>query len=253
MTKELEVAIKAAKEAGEILKTRFQGFNPTSLKADESLVTESDKLSEQKVISIIKKNFPYHSIRAEESGFSDEKSESTWVIDPLDGTTNYARKVPIFSVSIALMERDRLKLGLVYDPVHDQLFSTEKNMGTKLNNQRVQVSDITDLGKTMVGYARPSVHKGEFANIFSRVEQVTRTPKILGSMALQLAYVAAGILDATVLLKPSSWDAAAGTLLVQEAGGKVTDLQGNPWSLDSKDILATNGKIHKEILEIINR
>ena len=216
------------------------------------MVTESDQLSEKKIIAIIKENFPDNSIKAEESGFSDKKSEYLWVIDPLDGTTNYVRKVPFFSVSIALMKKEQLKVGVIYDPIHNQLFSAMKNEGLELNSQRIRTSEETDLGKTMIGYARPSVHKGEFVRIFSKMEQVTRTPKILGSMAMQLAYVASGTLDATILLKPHSWDAAAGALIVQEAGGQVTDFEGKPWSLESKNVLASNGKIHEELLEILN-
>lgn len=253
MGKELEVAIKAAKEAGKILITRFEGSNPTSIKKDKSLVTESDKLAEKKIISIIKKHFPEHSIKAEESGFSDKKSEYLWVIDPLDGTTNYARKVPFFSVSIALIEKEQLKVGVVYNPINNQLFSAMKNEGSELNNRRNQTSEETDLGKTMIGYARPSIHKGEFVRIFSKMEKVTRTPKILGSMAMQLAYVASGTLDATILLKPHSWDAAAGALIVQEAGGVVTDFEGKPWSLKSENVVASNGKIHEELLDILNK
>lgn len=247
---EIEVAKKAAKEAGEILKIRFIGYNPTTLKQDTSLVTESDKLSEEKIISIIQKNFPSHSIQAEESGLTDKNSEYLWVIDPLDGTTNYATKIPFFSISIALLKKDTLHVGVVYDPIHDQLFSAIKNEEAQLNDRSIQVSDQTELGKSMIGYARPSIHKEGFIKIFSKVEQATRTPKILGSIALQLAYVAAGMLDAVILLKPSFWDLAAGALLVEEAGGKVTDFKGNPWSIVTEHILASNGKIHNEILEI---
>jgi len=246
----LDVAIKAAKEAGKILKERFHGSNPVTLKEDRSFLTESDTLSEKTIISIIKEDFPDHSINAEESGFSDQKSDYIWLIDPLDGTTNYATGLPFFAVSIALLEKDVLKIGVVYDPIHNYLYTAEKDKGAYLNGQKMYVSKQEDPSKAMVGYARPSANKGEFVRVFSKVETVTRTPKILGSMALQLSLVASGVLDATILIRPNPWDAAAGVLLVEESGGLVTDFYRSSWFQESENVLASNGKVHNEILEI---
>lgn len=252
MAKELEVAIKAAKEAGEILKENFLKANPITIKEGGGWVTEIDKLSESKIISIIKESFPDHSINAEESGFAKKDSEYLWLVDPIDGTTNYATRVPFFAVSIALAKNKEVVLGIVYDPIHNNFYSAEKGKGAMLNDSPMKVSVLGELGASVIGYARPSRIKKRFVDIFSRVELATRTPKIFGSMALHLCYVADANLDAAVTIEPHAWDIAAGCLLVEEAGGKVTDFEGKPWSIDSKDILATNGKIHEEILKIIN-
>lgn len=251
MSKELEVAIAAAKEAGEILNKHFLHKDPVILKKDKSFQTEADKLSEKKIISIIKENFPDHSINAEESGLSKKDSKYLWLIDPLDGTTNYTTGVPFFSVSIALAEGGEVKLGMVYDPVHKEMFTAEIEEGSKLNNTSIKVSEANDKSKFMVGYSRQGL-KEEFIKIFSKVERVVRTPKILGSTALQLCYVAAGRLDADVSLNQNPWDLAAGVFIVKKAGGNVTTVLGDEWDLLGKDILASNGKIHDEILRIIN-
>ncbi|OGY22913.1 MAG: hypothetical protein A2172_03180 [Candidatus Woykebacteria bacterium RBG_13_40_15] len=247
----LEVAIKAAKEAGKILKENYHKANKPTLKQDASWATEIDKLSENKIISIIKENFPTHSINAEESGFSKKDSEYLWLVDPLDGTTNYATHLPLFAVSIALVVKNEVQVGVVYDPVHENLYVAEKNKGARLNDAIIRVTATEKLKDSMIGYTRPWYIKEKFVKTFSKVELSTRTPKMLGSTALHLCYVASGVLDASIVFPPSSWDFAAGVLIVEEAGGKVTELSGKPWSLESKDILATNGKIHEQLLEIL--
>lgn len=253
MTRELEVAIKAAKEAGKILKKHFHQPNKITLKADKSFVTQADKLAEEKIISIIKENFPDHSINAEESGLVQKNSEYLWLIDPLDGTTNYATHVPFFTVSVALVFNKKIQIGVVFDPIHGELFSASVNEGAYLNNSPIKVSEKGELALSIIGYSRPSSLKDKFTIIFPSIEIKTRGPKILGSTALQLCYVASNRLDADVSFSQQPWDLAAGVLVIEEAGGKASDFEGNPWSIDSKDILATNGKIHDEILEIINR
>ena len=253
MKKELEVAIKAAKEAGKILKDNFHKVNPVTLKQGDSWVTEIDKLSENKIISSIKENFPTHSINAEESGFSKEDSEYLWLVDPLDGTTNYATHVPLFAVSIAQAFKNGVRFGVVYDPTHENLYSAQKGKGAKRNNLKIKVSMTEELQKSMVGYGRPKREKKKLVEVFNKVDPVTRTPKIFGSMVLHLVYVASGNLDVAILISPNPWDMAAGALIVEEAGGKVTDFEGKPWSIRSKDILASNGKIHNQLLEILHK
>jgi myo-inositol-1(or 4)-monophosphatase len=174
------------------------------------------------------------------------------LIDPLDGTTNYTTQIPFFAVSIASAKNKEVVLGAVYDPMHGNLYSAEKGEGAKLNDSPMRISATEDLRQSMVGYTRPAKVKERFVEMFSKVELATRTPKILGSAVLTLCLAANGNLDAAILISPNPWDMAAGSLLVQEAGGKITDFEGKPWSLESKDILATNGKIHQELLEIIN-
>ena len=253
MSKELEVAIKAAKEAGEILKNNFQRESSVTLKEDGSFQTEADRLSEEKINLIIKESFPTHSILAEESGLSQKKSTYLWLIDPLDGTTNYTIKFPFFAASIALAKEGVVQLGVIYNPILNDLFVAERSAGATLNDSPIKVTDKENLAKTFIGYSRSQKKKKEFAQIFPKVELATRTPKILGSVALQLCYVANGVLDASVSLIANSWDTAAGALIVEEAGGKITDLKGNKWSLDSENIFASNGKIHDELLAILNK
>ena len=226
MSKELEVAIIAAKEAGEILKERFPKDNTVILKEDKSFQTESDILSEKKIISIIKESFPNHSIKAEESGLSEKDSEYLWLIDPLDGTTNYTIKFPLFAVSIALAKKGIVQLGVVYNPILGDLFIAEKGSGATLDDALIKVSNKNKLSSTFIGYSRSQKKKEEFARIFPKFELATRTPKILGSVALQLCYVANGVLDASVSLIANSWDTAAGVVIVREAGGEATDLEG---------------------------
>lgn len=253
MSKEFEVAIKAAKEAGKIAGENFLKTNLVSLKDEDSWVTEIDKLSESKIISVIKENFPDHSVNAEESGLAEKDSDFLWLVDPIDGTTNYATHVPFFAVSIGLAKDKVVIIGVVNDPIHGDLYTAEKGKGASLNDSTIRVSTTDELRHSMIGYARPKKEKEKFVEVFSKVELVSRTPKVLGSMALELCYVADGKLDAAVLVKPNNWDLAAGCLIVEEAGGKATDFEGKPWSIDSKDILATNGKIHEEILKAISR
>ena len=253
MKKELEVAIKAAKEAGKISKENFLKSNLIALKEGGSWVTEIDKLCEKRIISIIKESFPDHSINAEESGLARKDSEYLWLIDPIDGTTNYATQFPLFAVSIALAKNNEVILGVIYDPIHDDLYNAEKGKGAELNNSQINVSETEEIRRSIIGYGRPSKIKERFVKIFSKVELATRTPKILGSMVLSLCYTASGSLDAAIFISPNPWDLAAGSLLVQEAGGKVTNFEGKPWSLESKDILASNGKSHEEFLAILNR
>lgn len=252
MSKELEVAIKAAKEAGKILKERYYQANQVTIKEDKSFLTEADKLSETKIISIIKEAFPDHSINAEESGFAKQDSKYLWLVDPLDGTTNFVTKLPFFAVSIALVKGASLQVGVVYDPIHEAIYYAEKGAGTKLSDFSISVSDKERLADAMVGYARPRAGKEEFVRLISKLEPVTRTPKVLGSMALTLCLVASEALDVAIIINPHSWDMAAGSLIVEEAGGKITDFTGKSWSADSKNILASNGKIHDELLEILN-
>ena len=253
MKKELEVAIEAAKEAGKILSESFQKSNTVTLKEDKSFQTEVDRSSEAKITSIIKEAFPNHSINAEESGLSQVSSKYLWLIDPLDGTTNYATHVPFFSISIALASEGKAALGVVYDPIHEEMFTAKAGERAKLNGGQIEVSETNNLMKSQVGYSRSGRVKEKFADLFARMEKASRTPKILGSTALQLCYVAAGRLDADLSFAQEVWDVAAGVLILREAGGKVTDFSGKVWNLEMKDVVATNGKIHSQLLEVLNR
>jgi len=248
---ELEVAIRAAKAAGSIIREEFGKSSTITLKKDESFQTQADRLSEEKIISIIKASFPNHSICAEESGLLEKKSKQLWIIDPLDGTTNFATRIPFFSVSIALVENKRVKLGVVYDPNKDEVFTAEFGKGAKLNESIIRVSATSKLSKSMIGYSRSSQAKERFIDVFQKVEKVARTPKVLGSTALQLCYVADGRLDADISLSQEPWDIAAGSLVIKEAGGTISNIEGKEWALDISDIVASNGKIHEELLAVL--
>lgn len=248
----IDIAIKAAREAGQILRENFQNSNSITIKSDNSFQTRIDKLAEEKIITTIKSSHPDHSINAEESGMSQTKSKYLWLVDPLDGTTNYATHIPFFSTSISLLENGQLVLGVVYDPLNDELFTAKQGEGTYLNDLKIQVSDTSSISAFKIGYSRSGSSKKLFSEVFSRAENQVRTPKILGSTALQLSYVAAGRLDADFSFAQSPWDISAGTLLINEAGGKVTDFENKPWSLSTKNIIASNGKNHDGLLKILN-
>jgi len=251
MSKELEVAIKAAKEAGEILKENFNNTNPVTFKDEGGSLTKIDTLSETKIVSILKENFPNHSINAEESGLKQKNSKFLWLVDPIDGTSNFAAQIPLFVVSIALSQSNIFQLGVIYEPLFNNLYVSEKNEGSKLNGNKSSVNDVNTLAKSIVSYGRAPSSKDEFLKIFTKLEKKTRTQRVLGSMMLELCYVAVGKIEATILLKPYPWDLAAGALLIEEAGGKVTDFEGNSWSPGSERILATNGRIHDELVDIL--
>jgi len=254
MSKELEVAIKAAKEAGKILQKHFRKSNKITIKEDMSLLTEADKLAEEKIIFIIKNYFPDYSINAEESGFSKKTSDYLWMIDPLDATTNFSIGVPIFAVSIALALKKELLLGVTYNPFTQELFWAEKGKGAFLNGKKVCVSETSELRKSLVFFNRGRAREdaGNLAKAFDKISHVIRTPRIFGSSTYQFALVASGRASGIISFGCTYWDVGAGVLLVKEAGGSVTDLKGDEWTLDSKDILASNGKIHDELLKILN-
>jgi myo-inositol-1(or 4)-monophosphatase len=240
-------------------KTLKDGFGST-LKIDKKLnkndlVTEFDYKSEEIIINNIKKAFPSHSIISEEDGLNDNSSEFKWIIDPLDGTVNFANNIPIFSVSIALTKDNEIIQGAVYNPIIDELFFAEKDNGTTLNNKKITVSDKSDFQTSLLvtGFPynvneKPELSLNSFNKIVSRGIPVRR----LGSAALDLAYVACGRFEGFWEVNLKSWDVAAGILLVNEAGGICTNYDSKKSEVNDGNIVATNNKIHKELLDIIN-
>ncbi len=254
----IKVAMDAALEAGKFLKYSVGKVKSIERKMGQAtnLVTEIDKQSEALIIKKIKQHFPAHDILAEESGSHNIKSEFRWVIDPLDGTTNFTHALPIFSVSIAVEHNGEIVAGAIYDPSSDEMFSAEKGSGAFLNGKRIRVSTSQTLIESLLvtGFPynvkeNPNHAVEHFVNFLMEGQGVRR----LGSAALDLAYIAAGRLDGfwEVFLNP--WDKAAGILLVQEAGGSVTDFRGKPASIYEPNTLATNGTIHEHMLEILRR
>ncbi len=253
----LNVAIEASKEAGRFLKINLGKVKNIQTKKEEiNLVTEIDKETEKKIVEFIKSKFPHHSILAEESGEAKLDSGYKWIIDPLDGTTNYTHSFPVFCVSIALEHKGEVILGVIYDPNFDELFWAEKGKGAFLNGKKISVSRTDKLIKSMLATGFPyNVRENpdncieHFVNFLMEAQAIRR----LGSAALDLAYVACGRLDGFWEVNLNPWDVAAGKIIIEEAGGKVTDFYGNKFSIYTKGIVASNGLIHEQMLEVIKR
>lgn len=248
-----ELAVRTSKEAGEILREGFRtSFKVSSKSGKNDLVTEYDKRSEDHIINEIKKEFPLHSFLAEESGKTGkiEKGKVLWVIDPLDGTVNYTHSLPIFSVSIAAVLDGEILAGAIYHPILDELFYAQKGGGAFRNGEPMQVSENDDFEKSMLVTGFPYNIKENPCNCiehFVSIIQMGIPVRRLGSAALDLAYTAAGIFDGFWEVNLNPWDVAAGVILVQEAGGRVTQYNLDKYSIFSESILATNGKIHNSI------
>ena len=252
----IDKVIQISKEAGEIVRNGFGTNFSVEYKTNLSdLVTAIDKKSEAAIINFIKKEFPNHAVLAEESGGHKTSSEYLWVIDPLDGTANFAHGLPIFSVSIGVQKNSETICGVVYDVMRDEIYSSEKGSGSFRNGHRLQVSSNDNLRKSMLvtGFPYDIAGNPDFAiEIFSAFLKSSSAVRRLGSAAIDLCYVAAGVFDGfwEVFLNP--WDIAAGILLVEEAGGLVTDFNGTPMNIFTKQILASNGKVHSEMLRVLN-
>lgn len=262
------VAINAAAKAGEWIKSRVGIYKQLDTKTSpHDLVTEVDKGAEVMIRKLIQTHFPDHDFLGEESvepgaeasakavaGYAD--SEYLWIVDPIDGTTNFVHGNPYFCVSIALAVKGELMLGVIYDPMHDEMFVAEKGKGAYVHGNPMAVSPEAALSDSLmaVGYnpdrnfALPLNMKG-----INALATQTRSLRTLGSAALQLAYVAAGRLTGYYEVGLNSWDIAAGVLLVTESGGKVTDTRGGAFTLNTRHLAATNGKIHQELLEVLDK
>jgi myo-inositol-1(or 4)-monophosphatase len=255
----LNFAIQTARDAGRILAERFGRKIEISNKSEIDLVTESDLASERLIIERIKTYYPRHAILAEESGASEpangeKRSDWRWIIDPLDGTTNYAHGYPTFCVSIGLECQGRLELGVVYDPIRDEVFSAERGQGAALNGRRIRVSPTPSLASALLctGFPYDVRERSEFARHFTNFIMVAQAVRRDGAAALDLAYVAAGRFDGfwEEGLKP--WDVAAGVLMIEEAGGRVSNYANGPFDIFTPPILASNGLIHEEMMQVLN-
>lgn len=250
----IDFATKTAVEAGAILKDNLGKVSEIEFKGKNNLLTEVDKLSEETIIRRIRETFPSHDILAEESGRHSQSSDHVWIIDPLDGTTNYAHAYPFFAVSIALEIAGEIKAGVVYDPVKDEMFAAEQGSGAFLNGKSTRVSDSAKLSESHLatGFVHESSEMVEenlrhFANFIRKSRAVRRD----GSAALDLCYVACGRFDGFWELGLNPWDTAAGVLIIREAGGLVTNLSGGEYDLYVKEILASNSHIHGEMINVL--
>jgi myo-inositol-1(or 4)-monophosphatase len=220
----------------------------------QNLVTEYDHAAEKLIVETILKRFPDHSIIAEESGSKQSgKSKVCWIIDPMDGTVNFAHNIPFFAVSIAISVEDTVQAGIIYQPITDELFIAEKGKGTYFNKSKAAVSRVPKLEDAIVAGGFPYQFDNKEAKYIKNIEKIAMlgSPfRYLGSAVLNLAYLAAGRFDAYWGISLEPWDIAAGKLIVEEAGGKVTNYKGGPIGpFDRSSLLASNGKLHKELME----
>jgi myo-inositol-1(or 4)-monophosphatase len=246
----LQTAVEAAQRAGQIIAERYPAERNVTVKGHRDIVTDTDTAAEAVILDLIRARFPDHTIISEEAGGSRIGSHYTWVVDPLDGTTNYAHRVPLFAVSIGVLEGDEPLLGVVYDPLRNQTFVAERDNGALINGEPINVSQVGHLDRVLVGMDWTHGDEGRERVLahLRRCAPRCGTVRLLGSATLGLAYVAAGWLDAYFHLALKPWDSAAGMLLVVEAGGRCTTLEGEPYRVDLSDCLATNGLIHNELL-----
>ena len=256
----LNFAIQTAREAGAILVDRLGRALQVSNKGDIDLVTEADLASEKLIIERIQSYHPRHAILAEESGASDGvdyvpcKSEWRWIIDPLDGTTNYAHGYPCFCVSIALEHEGVIELGVVHDPSRDETFAAERGQGATLNDRRIRVSNIDDLNSAMLctGFPYNVRERPNFARDFANFTMEAQAVRRDGSAAIDLAYLACGRFDGFWEDGLNAWDVAAGVLLISEAGGRVTDFTGGKLDIYTPKVLASNGLIHEAMMRVLD-
>lgn len=246
-------AVDLARNAGDLLKKKFNKTHKIQYKGDINLVTEADKMSENLIIRSIRREFPDHGILSEESPAVAGAGKMRWIVDPLDGTTNYAHGYPVFCVSIALENEGKIVLGVIYDPMREELFSTVRGKGAHLNGKNLSVSSIRDISRSLLATGFPyDIRESRENNLdyFSRMAVNVQAIRRAGAAALDLAYLAAGRFDGFWELKLKPWDTAAGCLMVEEAGGRVSDLAGEPWNISSPSVLASNGLIHKKMIQV---
>jgi myo-inositol-1(or 4)-monophosphatase len=252
----LEAAIEIAREAGQILREEFSRPPQISYKGNEvDLVTQADKRSEQAIVSRITKLFPDHSIAAEEGTGHESASEFRWHVDPLDGTTNFAHGYPCFCVSLGLAQRDALLAAVIYNPISEELFAATRGEGATLNRKTIHVSKNATLGTSLLCTGFPVHNRKGTPNLhyYGDFTMCSHGVRRDGSAALDLAFVAAGRFDGFWEFGLNKWDTAAGVLLVEEAGGKVSDFAGQPYQLGGPVILATNSLIHEEMRATANQ
>lgn len=246
-----DTAIKAAKEAGQILLENFKKIKRVDRKGERELVSNVDIASENKILEIIKGEYPDHDILCEESGLKDNNSDYKWVIDPLDGTHNYIHGINMFGVSIALEYKGEIVLGVINMPSTNELYCAEKGNGAYLNDERIHVSDrgmknalaIYDSGLYVETEARTKF----LANLVTKIFNI----RVFGASTRHLTYVASASADLQIEYGDKPWDFAAGGLIVEESGGKITKLDGSKWSIYNEGYISSNGVFHDEILEML--
>lgn len=253
----LNIAVSAARQAGEIIVRHMEQVDhlKVTAKSSHEYFSEVDIKAEQAIINAIHKAYPGHGILAEESGFQEGDGESIWIIDPLDGTSNYLHGFPFFSVSIALKVKNRIEHGVIYDPLRHECFTASRGRGARLNDRRIRVSKQNQLSAALLGTGVPfrdvslaQRYLPTLEALIGKCAGVRRT----GSAALDLAYLASGRLDGFWELGLRPWDIAAGSLLIREAGGLISDVLGGDDFLKSGDVVAGTPKVFKTLLQTIS-
>lgn len=252
----LNIAVRAARSAGTIIVRSLEKSHNLQIdkKGQNDFVTEVDRQAEASIINTLSKAYPDHGILAEESGVQAGKDDHQWIIDPLDGTTNFLHRNPQFCVSIALKYKNRLEQALIYDPLRDELYTASRGQGAFLNGRRVRVSRLTSLDGALLGTGFPfrmQHHIHTYLNTFNALFSLVSDVRRAGSAALDLAYVAAGRLDGFWEIGLGEWDMAAGSLLIQEAGGLISDFSGGNDYMKTGNIVAGTPKVFKGILQTI--
>jgi myo-inositol-1(or 4)-monophosphatase len=252
MSKHLETAVEIAREAGALLLQFFKGPQKISYKRPSDLVTEADRRSEALIVERLHQHFPHYAVVGEEGGGQRLDSEYCWYVDPLDGTTNFAHGFPVFAVTLGLALRGEVIAGVVFDPTRDEMFTAERGAGAFLNGERIHVSSIADLSQSLLATGFPPFATNNDLNIhfYFRFTELSHGIRRAGSAALDLCSVAAGRFEGFWELKLNPWDKAAGSLLVTEAGGMVTNLAGGPFRLLEDEIMASNGRIHAAMIPV---
>jgi myo-inositol-1(or 4)-monophosphatase len=254
VTEAVRVAAEAARKAGKVLREGFERPTDVARKSPRELVTAQDRASEDVIVRAILDAFPHDAILAEEGAFREGSSGRVWIVDPLDGTNNYAHGYPFFSVAIAVEEAGAPVAGVVYDPLRDEMFVAERGGGATLNGRPLRVTTTDSLADSLVAtgfpYGRSERTENNLANL-NRFILAVRGIRRAGSAELDLSYVACGRLDGYWELGLRAWDVAAGGLIVREAGGVVTNFEGSGWDHRRGDVVASNGRIHAEMLSHI--
>ncbi len=254
--RKLDTATRIAREAGTYLLEHFRKDDSLAGRRGtaKEITTRYDKGSDRIIVGAIEKQYPAHNILTEESGRRDKRSAYTWIVDSLDGSSNFANGNPFFAVSIALVKNAGLELGVVYAPFLDEMYVAEKGKGATLNGKRIHVSDTADIAKTYLLACEGGDKSNErLAGLMASLHPIVKDMRKLGSAALEGCYVGCGRAEAYVTFSIDSWDIAAAALIVREAGGRVTDFSGRKWPIRRSDAVMSNGKVHEEILKYLKK
>ncbi len=252
MARELEVAVAAAEAVGEMLRDGFGQQQDVRFKGEVDIVTKADENAEQAIKEVLQETFPNHGMLAEEGGETQGEGGIRWIVDPLDGTTNYAHGLPLFCTSIALERDGEVVLGVVYDPMANEIYTAERGRGATLNGESIGVSDIDEPIRALLatGFPYDRDDMPTALDLFGQFAMHTQSMRRLGSAALDLCYVAAGRLDGYYERGVKAWDIAASALILREAGGKVSDYRGDELDLKIGEVVASNSRLHPDLVDV---